>query len=200
MELSIVRLCCAFLLVNLFCNSALAASAEIAPAATYAFWEDDPSVVGPPCGTETLDVSEVGNQLRLTQLGYALMVSEDPRLTGLSTVNVVVTLNNVSQHGTAHGTLTLEPAGFAGTWEASFHLRFPPTTKALDFDGVSAFRTGRLNLRGTGVFEGQWLLFSHAVADVSQPFELPVADPDGPGGCDFFGEVWGGRILDPNNG
>lgn len=176
-------------------NGASAAPATQVSANTYAF--ANPAVAGLPCGSQVLEVSTIGNTTRLDLLNHALMVSPDPRLTGQSTVEVTVNINNVSGHVVAHGSLVLEPDGFDGTWEADFNIH-APGGRSIDLDGLTIVQDSHMNARGTGVFEGQWYFFSHGFVTTPPPHELPVSDPDGEGGCEFLGEVWSGRILDPN--
>lgn len=161
---------------------------------TYAF--SNPDLVGTPCGSQLLDLSETGNMTRLELLNHAWMVSPDPRLTGQSTVEVTVNINNVSGHIVAQGSLMLEPDGFAGTWEADFNIH-APGGRSIDLDGLTIVQDSHINARGTGVFDGQWFFFNHGFVTTPPPHDLPVSDPDGEGGCEFLGEVWSGRILDP---
>lgn len=191
----IISVCAGLALANVLCNGALAAPAIQVPAVTYAF--TNPTLQGPPCGSQVLDVSETGNTLHLALLNHAWMVSEDPRLTGQSTVKVEVRINNVSGHILAQGSLMLEPDAFAGTWEADFNIH-APGGRSIDLNGLTIVKDAQINARGTGVFEGQWFFFDHGLATSPAPHEIPVDDPDGEGGCDFNGEVWSGRILDPN--
>lgn len=193
--LKVVSLPAVFLLSAPLGAGASAAPATQTSADTYAF--ANPTVTGPPCGSQLLDVSTTGNMTRLELLNHALMVSPDPRLTGQSTVEVTVNINNVSGHIVAQGSLLLEPDGFAGTWEADFSIH-APGGRSIDLDGLTIVQDSHMNARGTGVFEGQWFFFSHGFVTSPPPHDLPVSDPDGAGGCEFLGEVWSGRILDPN--
>ena len=167
------------------------------PATVYAF--DATEVPAPGCSSEVLGMSTVGNTLHLKLLNRGLTASDDPRLTGQATVEVDVSINNVSGHINAHGFLVIEPDGYAGTWEGAFTIS-APGGKLIDLDGIVIGRDAHINVRGTGELEGQWFLFEHGLAVSDPPYEIPVEDPDGPGGCEFLGEVWTGRILDPNRG
>lgn len=192
---AVISLPAVFVLSAALGGGASAALATQVPADTYAF--SNPDVTGPPCGSQVLGISTTGNMTRLDLLNHALMVSPDPRLTGQSTVEVTVNINNVSGHIVAQGSLVLEPDGFAGTWEADFNIH-APGGRSIDLDGLTIVQDSHMNARGTGVFEGQWFFFSHGFVTTPPPHELPVTDPDGEAGCEFLGEVWSGRILDPN--
>ncbi len=189
-----ISLSAVFVLASAIGHGASAAPATQVSADTYAF--SSPDSAGPPCGSQLLDISETGNMTRLELLNHAWMVSPDPRLTGQSTVEVTVNINNVSGHVVAQGSLVLEPGGFAGTWEADFNIH-APGGRSIDLDGLTIVQDAHINARGTGVFEGQWYFFSHGFVTTPPPHDLPVSDPDGAGGCEFLGEVWSGRILDP---
>ena len=143
-----------------------------------------------------LDIEEHGrNKLRLLLLNEALMVSEDSRLSGLATVNVEVFINNINGHVTAHGHLLIEPSAHDGAWEGDFNIQ-APGGRSMDVGGLIIIKDSQMNLRGTGEFDGQWFFFSHGIA--SADIDPPVDDPDGPGGCDFSGEIFTGTILNPN--
>ena len=165
------------------------------PAVTYAFFNSD--LQGAPCGSQFLDVRTVGNQTRIKFLNHALMVSEDSRLTGQSVVEGELIIHNVSGHLQVHGSFVLTPFAHAGTWQADFNIHIPGN-KTIDVNGLMIVKDSQMNARGTGVFEGVWFLFEHGFPVTPPPYDIPVDDPDGPGGCDFEGEVWAGRILDPN--
>ena len=171
-------------------GSVWAESAIQVPAVTYAFENGN-------CGYSNLvDFDTRGNKtyLKLDNLGY--MVSEDPRLTGYAAVDVEVFINNVNGHINAHGSLVLEPVGYAGTWVADFNIHVPGG-KSVDVDGIMIIKDAQMNARGTGVFEGQWFFFEHGLAVSDPPYDLPVSAPDG-WACEFLGEIWSGKILDPN--
>jgi len=174
-----------------------AAPAIQTSADTYAFV--NPATVGPPCGSQLIDVRVVGNKTRLKLFNHALMVSEDSRLTGQGTVEVEVNINNVNGNVDGHGSLTIVPTGgHAGTWEADFNLA-APGGRSIDLNELMIVKDSHINARGTGEFAGQWFFFEHGI-DRSPPYDIPVEDPDGPGGCEFAGEVWSGSILNPNAG
>ncbi len=162
---------------------------------TYAF--GDPTSQAPPCGSQLVDVRNVGANTYLTLFNHALMVSEDPRLTGQAVVNVEVIFNNRNGHIGGHGSLVLQPYGYAGTWEADFNIN-APNGRSIDIDGLMIVKDSHIVAHGTGVFAGQFFFFEHGLATSPPPYDIPVEDPDGPGGCDFQGEVWTGRILNPN--
>jgi hypothetical protein len=143
-----------------------------------------------------LEVGEQGNKLRLLLLNEALMVSEDSRLSGPVTVNVEVFINNVNNHVNAHGRAVLSPTAHPGsTWVGDFNLK-APGGRTLDVNGIIIIKDSQMNMRGTGEFDGQWFFFSHGIGDSSGT--IPVEDPDGPGGCDFSGEIFAGTILNPH--
>lgn len=192
---AVISLSAVFVLSASLGSGAAAAPATQVSADTFAF--AGPSLTGPPCGSQVLDISTTGNMTRLELLNHAWMVSLEPRLTGQSTVEVTVNINNVSGHIVAQGSLVLEPDGFAGTWEADFNIH-APGGRSINLDGLTIVQDAHINAHGTGVFEGQWFFFSHGFVATPPPHELPVSDPDGEGGCEFLGEVWSGRILDPN--
>ena len=171
-----------------------AASAIQVPADTYAFFSQDPQ--GPVCSSQVLDVRIQGNKTHLMLRNRGWMVSEEPRLTGQSTVEVEVIIHNNGHIG-GHGTLVLQPSGFAGSWEADFNLS-APGGRSIDLNGLTIVKDSHINARGTGVFTGQWFFFEHGIDMSPGPHEIPVEDPDGAGGCEFMGEVWSGRILNPN--
>jgi hypothetical protein len=165
------------------------------PADAYGFF--NPALSGPPCGSQVLGVEVIGNKIHLLLLNHGLVVSEDPRLTGLVTNYVEVEINNVNGHVGGHGSFVLEPWGYAGAWESDFNIS-APQGKSIDVNGLMIVKDSQITARGTGEFEGQWYLFEHGQATSPPPYDIPVEDPDGPGGCEFLGEVWSGRILDPN--
>jgi hypothetical protein len=148
---------------------------------------------GGTCGSSTLlEVEEHGNKLRMLFLNVGLMVSEDSRLSGLTTVNVEVFINNINGHVTAHGHVVLEPSAHAGAWEGDFNVQ-APGGRSMDVNGIMIIKDSQMNLRGTGEFDGQWFFFSHGIGSTDDA--PPV---DGPGGCDFSGEIFTGTILNPN--
>ena len=164
------------------------------PADAYAFFNE--ALSGPPCGSQVLGVSITGNTTRLTMLAHSLIVSEDPRLTGQLTNAAEVTINEVSGHLGVHGFFILEPFGYAGTWESNFNISLWHG-KSIDLNGLMIVKDSQITARGTGEFEGQWWFLEHGQATSPPPYDIPVEDPDGPGGCEFLGEVFTGRILDP---
>ena len=153
---------------------------------------------GEPCGdSELLEFEEHGNKLRFVALNYALMVSEDDRLSGLETVNVEAFFNNINGHITAHGNVVIEPSAYPGsTWEGDFNMHVPGG-RLMDVNGIIMTKDSQMNLRGTGEFDGQWFFSSHGIA--ANPADVPpVDDPDGDGPCYFSGEIFTGTILNPN--
>ena len=182
------------IVAGLFTGSVLGSSvwAEPAiqvPAVTYVF-------EGSSCGDSVVvDSGTQGNIPYLRFYNTAFTVSEDPRLTGYAAVDVVgyfKTNGNII----AKGSLILEPVGFAGTWVADFNLKLPGG-KFIDVDAVMIAKDSQMNARGTGVFEGMWFFFEHGLAVSDPPYDIPVNGPEG-WGCEFFGEIWAGKILDPN--
>lgn len=157
----------------------------------------DPALAGPPCGSQVLGAEVIGNKIHLSLLNHGLVVSEDPRLTGLVTVYVEVEINNVNGHVGGHGSFILESWGYAGAWEADFNIS-APMGKTIDLDTLTIVKDSHINARGTGEFADQWYFFEHGLANSPPPYDIPVEDPDGPGGCEFAGEAWAGRILNPN--
>ena len=145
---------------------------------------------------------EQGNKTVLTLFNTFEMVSDDARLTGPGTVEVEVLINNVNGRINAHGSLVLEPTGYDGTWEADFNIHSPTFEvhdyggKIVSLDWTDFVKDSQMNALGTGVFEGMWFQFAHGFP-VFAPFEdVPVESPDP--SCVYEGEVWAGRILDPN--
>ena len=188
-----MTMCAGLLLVGVLGNGVWAAPAIQEPAVTYGF-------EGEFCSSSSSTVLEfeiIGNKTRLLLENRALMVSQDARLSGVVTVNVEVFINNVNGHINAHGSLVLRPADYPGsTWEADFNIHVPGG-QSIDVDGIMIVKDSQMNARGTGVFDGQWFFFAHGIGD---PNEIPpVTDPDGPGGCDFSGEIFSGTILNPNS-
>jgi hypothetical protein len=155
----------------------------------------DPALAGPPCGSQILGVEVIGNKIHLSLLNHGLVVSEDPRLTGQVTNYVEVEINNVNGHVGGHGSFILESWGYEGAWEADFNIS-APMGKTIDLDTLTIVKDSQINARGTGEFAGMWYFFEHGLPNSPPPYDIPVEDPDGPGGCEF-GEVWTGRILDP---
>ena len=152
---------------------------------------------GYPCGESKLLVfEELGNKLHFVAENYALMVSEDERLSGLETVNVEAFINIINDHITAHGNVVIAPFDYAGTWEGDFNIHVPGG-RLMDVSGIIMTKDSQINLRGTGEFDGQWFFSSHGIAN---PDDVPpVDDPDGPDGeCAFSGEIFTGTILNPN--
>jgi hypothetical protein len=149
---------------------------------------------GGTCGSSIfLEDPEVhGNKLRLLLLNEALMVSEDSRISGLASVNVVVFIYIKNGRISAHGHLLLEPSAHAGAWEGDFNVQ-APGGRSMDVNGIMIIKDSQMNLRGTGEFDGQWFFFSHGIGSTDDA--PPV---DGPGGCDFSGEIFTGTILNPN--
>ena len=183
-------LACTVLLFGLLPGTAaLGAPAIQEPAVTYPF-------EGGACGDSVLlDAREQGNKTVLTLFNTFEMVSDDARLTGPGTVEVDVLINNVNGRINAHGSLVLEPTGYGGTWEADFNIHVPGG-KVVSLDWTDFVKDSQMNARGTGVFEGMWFQFAHGFP-VFAPFEnVPVESPDP--SCVYEGEVWAGRILDPN--
>ena len=159
-------------------TAAFGAPAIQEPAVTYPF-------EGGACGESVLE-----------------MVSDDARLTGPGTVEVDVLINNVNGRINAHGSLVLEPTGYDGTWEADFNIHSPTFEvhdyggKIVSLDWTDFVKDSQMNALGTGVFERMWFQFAHGFP-VFAPFEdVPVESPDP--SCVYEGEVWAGRILDPN--
>lgn len=188
-----ITLCVGLVLAGVLGNGAWAAPAIQEPAVTYGF-------EGEFCSSSSSTVLEfeiVGNKTRLLLENRALMVSQDSRLSGIVTVNVEAFINNVNGHINAHGSFVLRPADYPGsTWEADFNIHVPGG-RTIDVNGIMIVKDSQMNARGTGDFDGQWFFFSHGIGD---PNEVPpVIDPDGPGGCDFSGEIFSGVILNPNS-
>ena len=186
-------LCAGFVLAIGLGSSVWAGPAIQESAVTYGF-------EGEFCSSSSstvLDFEIKGNKTRLLLENTALMVSQDSRLSGVATVNVEVFINNVNGHINAHGLVVLRPADYPGSsWEADFNIHVPGG-QTIDVNGIVIVKDSQMNARGTGIFEGQWFFFSHGIAD---PNEVPpVTDPDGPGGCDFSGEIFVGTILNPNS-
>jgi hypothetical protein len=142
-----------------------------------------------------LEGGEHGNKLRLLLLNEALMVSDDSRVSGISTVNVEVFINNINGHVTAHGHVVLQPSAHAGAWEGDFNVQ-APGGRLIDVNGIIIIKDSQMNLRGTGEFDGQWFFFSHGTGSTDDA--PPVDDSDVPDGCDFTGEIFTGTILNPN--
>jgi hypothetical protein len=145
--------------------------------------------------SELREVEEHGNKLRLLLRNEALMVSDDSRVNGISIVNVEVFINNINGHVTAHGHVLLVPSAHAGAWEGDFNMQVPGG-RLMDLDGIIIIKDSQMNLRGTGEFDGQWFFFSHGIASIDVAPQ--VDDSDVPDGCDFSGEIFTGRILNPN--
>ena len=146
-------------------------------------------------GSKLIEIDEHGNKLRLLLLNEGLMVSADSRVSGSSTVNVEVFINNINGHVTAHGHVVLQPSAHAGAWEGDFNIQ-TPGGRLMDVNGIIIIKDSQINLRGTGEFDGQWVFLSHGIGSTDD--DPPVEDPDGPGGCDFSGEILTGTILNPN--
>ncbi len=193
--LAVISVCTGMVFGVALGSGVSAAPAIQEPADTYAF--EDPTGEDPACSNQVLDVFERGNKTHLKLLNHGIMVSVDPRLTGPVVVDVEIAINNVSGHIGGHGSFVLEPTGYSGTWEADFNIS-APRGKSIDVDGLMIVKDSQMNARGTGEFAGQWFFFEHGLAVGDPPYDIPVEDPDGPGGCEFLGEVWSGRILNPN--
>lgn len=171
-------------------GSVWAGPATQVPAVTYVF-------EGGNCGfSEVVDFDTRGNKTYLKLHNVAFMVSEEPRLTGFTVVDVEVFINNVNGHINAKGSLVLEPTNYAGTWIADFNIHVPGG-KSVDVDGIVIVKDSQMNARGTGVFEGLWFFFEHGLATSPPPYDIPVDAPEG-WGCEFSSEIWAGKILDPN--
>jgi hypothetical protein len=145
--------------------------------------------------SEVLEIEEHGNKLRLLLHNEGIMVSDDSRISGPSTVNVEVFINNINGHITAHGYVLIEPSAHAGTWEGDFNIQVPGG-RLMDVGGLIIIKDSQMNLRGTGEFDGQWFFFSHG-QDITDG-DPPVDAPDGHDGCEFTGEIFTGTILNPN--
>jgi hypothetical protein len=147
--------------------------------------------------SEPQEMEAHGNKLHfLAPHNEALMVSDDDRISGLAIVIAEAFVNIKSGHVTVHGHLVLQPSAYPdGAWEGDFNMHIPGG-RSMDVDGIIITKDSQMNLRGTGVFDGQWFFFSHGMADTD--VDLPVDDPDGDGGCDFTGEIFAGTILNPN--
>jgi len=189
-----VSVCTGFILGSALGSVVWAAPAIQVPADTYAFGTQELQV--PLCSSQVLEVSTQGNTTHLKLLNLARMVSLDPRLTGQATVEVEVIFHN-NGHISGHGSLVLQPSGFAGSWEADFNIS-APRGRSIDLNGLTIIKDSHINAHGTGVFTGQWFFFEHGIDMSPGPHQIPVDDPDGEGGCEFMGEVWSGRIFNPN--
>ena len=192
-KLIVFSACAGFVLLNALGSGVWAGPAIQKSAVTYGFG-------GESCTSDTstlLEFENKGNKTRLLLENTGLMVSQDSRLSGVATVNVEVFINNVSGHINAHGRVVLRPADYPGsTWEGDFNIHVPGG-QSIDVNGIMIVKDSQMNARGTGGFDGQWFFFSHGIGD---PNEVPpVSDPDGPGGCDFTGEIFSGTILNPNS-
>jgi hypothetical protein len=189
----ITSVCAGFVLASVLGSVVLAGPAIQEPAVTYGF-------EGEFCSSSTstlLEFENKGNKTRLLLENTGLMVSQDSRLSGVATVNVEVIINNVSGHINAHGRVVLQPADYPGsTWEGDFNIHVPGG-QSIDVNGIMIVKDSQMNARGTGGFDGQWFFFSHGIGDPNAV--PPVSDPDGPGGCDFSGEIFSGTILNPNS-
>ena len=185
----VILVCMILLLGALPGSAAFGAPATQEPAVTYPF-------EGGVCGDSVvLEAGEQGNKTFLKLFNTAVMVSEDPRLAGPVTVEVEVLINNVNGHINGHGSLVLEPTGYDGTWEADFNIH-APGGKVVELDWTDFVKDSQMNARGTGEFEGMWFLFAHGFPVFAPLDEVPVESPDP--SCVYEGEVWAGRILDPN--
>ena len=185
-----ISVCTGLLFASVLGSGVWAKPAIQVPAVTYGFDGDD-------CGISTvLEVGIQGNKTRLLLRNAGWMVSEDPRLTGPTVVNVEVFINNINGHIGAHGSFVLQSSEYAGTWEGDFNIQVPGG-RTIDVDGIMIVKDSQMNARGTGAFDGQWFFFAHGQAVNEGPYEIPVESPDGYE-CEFLGEIWSGTILDPN--
>ena len=189
----ITSVCAGLVLASVLGSGVWAGPAIQERAVTYGFEGDSCS----SSSSTLLEFEIKGNKTRLLLENTGLMVSQDSRLSGVATVNVEVFINDVSGHINAHGRVVLRPADYPGsTWEADFNIHVPGG-QSIDVNGIMIVKDSQMNARGTGDFDGQWFFFSHGIGD---PNEVPpVIDPDGPGGCDFTGEIFSGTILNPNS-
>ena len=189
----ITSVCAGLVLASVLGSIVWAGPAIQEPAVTYGF-EGEFCISS---SSTLLDFEIKGNKTRLLLENTGLMVSQDSRLSGIATVNVEAFINNVNGHINAHGRVVLRPADYPGsTWEGDFNIHVPGG-QSIDVNGIMIVKDSQMNARGTGGFDGQWFFFSHGIGD---PNEVPpVSDPDGPGGCDFSGEIWSGTILNPNS-
>ena len=187
----ITSVCAGLVLASVLGSGVWAGPAIQEPAVTYGF-------EGEFCNSSSstlLDFEIKGNKTFLKLHNEGEMISEDSRLTGHGIVDVDVFINNVNGHINAHGSVVLQPYAHAGTWEGDFNIHVPGG-QSIDVNGIMIVKDSQMNARGTGGFDGQWFFFSHGIGD---PNEVPpVSDPDGPGGCEFSGEIWTGTILNPN--
>jgi hypothetical protein len=131
-----------------------------------------------------------GNTLHVRGLiNYSYHVSTNELVEGPLTVWVDANINLSNGAGSFQGTLELAPTvlGGSGSWVGNFggHLN------GGKFEGSPLTRVdARMIAHGTGVLEGQAIMFDHLV---NTAFE----HPEGPAGCTFDGELFKGIILDP---
>ena len=137
------------------------------------------------------EVSVTGNTLHIRNLtNFGFIVSDNALVNGPITVWVSININLKENAGDFAGTLELRPTalGGEGTWVGSFggHLK-GGKYGASPLTLVDA----RIIAQGTGVLEGQKLMFDHFV-------NTAIAAPDPPPGCPVVvGEFWQGDIIQP---